>query len=171
MSEWKPICGYDNYFASPEGYIVSSKGSFNRRLKSGKTIDGYLHVSLSKNNIQKSTSVARLVAKAFIPNPDNLDTVNHKDGNKLNNSVDNLEWMSKRDNTLHALKNGLHPKKMIPVNIFDETGLVAICESIREAERLTGINHSTILKAINKDRYVNGKYMFAGIESADIPPE
>lgn len=63
---------------------------------------GYYRVAIGK----KLYFVHRLVAQKYIPNPDNLPQVNHKDGNKLNNNVDNLEWVTNKDNSLHALKNG-----------------------------------------------------------------
>ena len=63
---------------------------------------GYYRVGIGK----KLKFVHRLVAQKYLPNPDNLPQVNHKDGNKLNNHVDNLEWVSNRENSLHALRNG-----------------------------------------------------------------
>lgn len=71
--------------------------------------DGYLQVSLSNQGKWKCKLVHRLVAEAFIPNPDNLPEVNHKDRNKQNNCVDNLEWSSKLDNMKHAKEHGWDP--------------------------------------------------------------
>lgn len=73
---------------------------------------GYVRVRLSVNNVKSSHRVHRLVAKAFIPNPDNLPQVNHIDGNKQNNATSNLEWINNSDNQIHALSTGLKvPKK------------------------------------------------------------
>ncbi len=80
-------------------------------LKSGLNKDGYLHVILYKNNKQKTHTIHRLVAIAFIPNPDNLPEVNHKDGVKINCRKDNLEWCTKEENEYHAMENGLKPKE------------------------------------------------------------
>lgn len=66
-----------------------------------------LYVKIYKDNIQYTKAIHRLVAKAFIPNPDNLDTVNHIDGNTFNNRVENLEWLSNADNIRHAYSTGL----------------------------------------------------------------
>lgn len=63
-----------------------------------------------RDNICKSYLVHRIVAETFLPNPNNLPTVNHKDGNKLNNRLDNLEWMTRSDNQQHAIKTGLLDK-------------------------------------------------------------
>lgn len=103
---WKDIIEYENfYLVSNLGRIKSlrttaiKKNSFNKKR--------YNIVSLSKFGEQKTKIVHRLVAQAFIPNPNNLPQVNHKDGNKQNNRVDNLEWVTNRENRDHAIKNGL----------------------------------------------------------------
>lgn len=69
--------------------------------------NGYAHQCLSENNKSYNYKVHRLVAKAFIPNPENKPCVNHIDGDKLNNCVDNLEWVTYSENTHHAYKTGL----------------------------------------------------------------
>lgn len=68
---------------------------------------GYQVITLSKNGIRKSYTIHQLVAKAFIPNPKNKKTINHKDGNKLNNKVENLEWTTEKENQQHKWNNGL----------------------------------------------------------------
>lgn len=113
---WKPVKGYE------KSYIVSNFGnvmSIPREYKSkdgkvfyvdGKTLKkhddtrGYDRVQLGKH---KKERVHRIVANAFIPNPMNLSEVNHKDGNKKNNNVENLEWISHKGNVLHAVETGL----------------------------------------------------------------
>lgn len=95
--KWAPVKGFEGY------YEVSNKGnvrrvSTGRILKQFKNNHGYLRVSLSRGGVYKSYSVHRLVAEAFIPNPKNLETINHKDEVKTNNDVNNLEWMSVKDN-------------------------------------------------------------------------
>jgi len=69
--------------------------------------NGYYYVCLSKNGKVRKFKVNRLVAQAFIPNPDNKPFVNHIDGDKLNNNVNNLEWCTQSENMLHAYKYGL----------------------------------------------------------------
>ena len=91
--------------------MVSDNGDV-RRIGSNKNCStrdrkGYLAVDLYENGERKTKRVHRLVAEAFIPNPDNKTEVNHKDGNKLNNNVSNLEWVTSKENVRHAWDNGL----------------------------------------------------------------
>jgi hypothetical protein len=79
-------------------------------LNPSKTDKGYLRTRLSVDNIKKNFFIHRLVAEAFIENLNNLPDVNHKDGNKENNRVDNLEWVTKQENHTHAVRTGLKAK-------------------------------------------------------------
>ena len=72
---------------------------------------GYYTVTLCKDGNIKIHSVHRLLAEAFIDNPDNLPVINHKDGNRLNNSINNLEWCTQKENIRHAFKTGLVNRK------------------------------------------------------------
>ena len=95
----KPIQGFDGYFISNQGNVYSTKQGYQRPLALG--LDGqknYVIVHLSQNRKPKACLVHRLVAKAFIPNPHNLPEVNHKDKNKQNNCVANLEWCTRKKN-------------------------------------------------------------------------
>lgn len=111
---WLPIEGYEGYYeVSNMGRVKSLsrpvensqrnvKEKFNKfHLKR----DGYHSVLLSKNKIKKTIQLHRLVAKAFLPNPENKRVVNHIDGNKLNNCISNLEWVSSRENSCHYYRN------------------------------------------------------------------
>lgn len=109
METWKTIEEPD--FQMKVKYEISSKGRVrnpNGRLLSTWPSDtGYTVVNITCFGGNKKCKVHRLVAKAFIPNPDNKLQVNHKDGDKLNNCVDNLEWVTASENIQHSLKNGL----------------------------------------------------------------
>ena len=119
---WKDIPELEGlYQASNLGRIksierIAKKEYRNNRIvkekiiKGSKNKDGYLkiHISNKERNINKVVSIHRLVAKAFISNPNKLPQINHKDGNKLNNSISNLEWCTNLYNQQHAWKNGLH---------------------------------------------------------------
>lgn len=103
------ISGFEmcaGYTISTEGEVVSYKGSKPRVLKQGLNTKGYPQISIG--NPIKTTRIHRLVALAFIDNPHNKPQVNHKDGNKQNNNIDNLEWATNGDNQIHAFAHGLN---------------------------------------------------------------
>jgi hypothetical protein len=102
---FKTIEDFPNYKISAEGTIINSRG---KNKTPNKRRDGYYKVDLYDDGIGHSKSIHRLVAEAFISNPDNKPDVNHKDGNKLNNSVENLEWVTKSENIQHAYRTGLN---------------------------------------------------------------
>lgn len=107
---WKDIEGYaGRYQVSSIGDIFSHK--VGRRLKVSTNKKGYNVIQLSCNGVSKSILVHRLVALHFIPNPKNKAQVNHKDCNKLNNHVTNLEWVTNEENQRHSWKNGRKPVK------------------------------------------------------------
>lgn len=116
---WKDINGYEGqYEISNLGEVktltrqVKGKAGLRtlreRLLKLQVDKQGYICVQLSNDCFMKMHKVHRLVATAFIPNPYNKKTVNHKDGNKANNHFQNLEWNTQLENNLHAIKIGLH---------------------------------------------------------------
>ena len=112
---WKPIKGYENlYKISNLGRVISIKTNKIRKL--GYDKDNYLKIELY-NKSYKSVKVHRLVAEAFIPNPCHYSQVNHIDGNKSNNRVDNLEWCNGSYNCRHRVyqlnKNSLYPCKKV----------------------------------------------------------
>lgn len=100
-----------SYFISSYGDVISYGQNKKKILKGTSDKKGYLRVRLSMNDNKYSRKIHRLVALAFIPNPDNLPEVNHKDGNKANNHVDNLEWSTGKQNVKHAVDNGLVKRK------------------------------------------------------------
>ncbi|EPH98160.1 HNH endonuclease domain protein [Enterococcus faecalis 13-SD-W-01] len=106
MAKVKQIRGYPDYLVSEEGKLFSTKRGF-RELKLRKTNCGYWGTTLKVEGKRIDVMIHRLVAEAFIDNPENKQQVNHIDGNKNNNSVENLEWVTPSENQIHAYLNGL----------------------------------------------------------------
>lgn len=101
---WKNINGFEQYQVSSLGNIKNKGG----KLKSVQTTkNGYSQVLLWIGHKAKGVFIHRMVAEAFIPNPENKTDVNHIDGNKANNRVENLEWCTRSENLRHAYKNNL----------------------------------------------------------------
>ena len=163
--EWRGIKGFEGkYMVSNLGRVKSL--NYNRTGKEGilEGVDygyGYLYVNLYKYGKGKQCMIHRLVAMAFIPNPDNLPEVNHKNEDKTDNRVENLEWCSRLYNINYGTRNKKiseklkgkkhseeHIKKLSkPVfSVNKESGLIMWWESIREAERCTGINKGNITR-------------------------
>lgn len=127
---WKTIFGWDGYYLvsnmgnvkSIDRYVIRPNGVkvFVRGVNIKKSINkhGYLFVNLTKGNKCKSTLVHRLVASAFIPNPENKPYVNHKNFNRTDNNPSNLEWCTPKENTQHALTYGRCTKPML--GVFNE---------------------------------------------------
>ena len=154
--EWKCIPGFEEkYSISNYGRIVNSKTNRILRLSSAT---GYWGVNLYKTEngkrIRMFKGVHRLIAIMFIPNPNNKPQVNHKDGNKLNLKISNLEWNTSSENTQHAYDNGLtHLKKgadspnAIPVNQFSLDGkFLKTWGGATCARNELGINKSNIIQ-------------------------
>ncbi|MGD0340522.1 MAG: NUMOD4 domain-containing protein [Bacteroidales bacterium] len=131
---WKPIIGYEGlYEVSNYGEVKSLRRICDSRywrpvkeriLKSAKSKGGYCGVILSDNKKKKRYLVARLVLIAFIPNPENKPQANHKDGDKSNNTLPNLEWSTRSENQKHAYRIGL--KKGL---VGDKCGLTKLTEA------------------------------------------
>jgi hypothetical protein len=106
IEKWKDVEGWDGiYSVSDTGKIRNNKTGKLRKFRKEKL--GYLSVDLWNNMYMKRLKIHRLVALAFIPNTDSKPQVNHKDGNKENNSVGNLEWNTAQENSQHAYRTGL----------------------------------------------------------------
>jgi len=115
---WKDVAGYEGlYQVSNKGNVKSlermvpyahgMRTIFEKVMKPELNADGYLRLKLVKDGVRKNKKIHRLVAEAFIPNSEAKQCINHIDGNKMNNSVENLEWVSYSENMVHAYSNGL----------------------------------------------------------------
>ena len=109
MEIWKPIERFNGeYLVSNHGRLRSLKRHNDRLMPMTIQQRGYYAAMFHMNNKAICVKVHRLVAETFIPNPEHLPEINHKDGNKLNNNADNLEWCTRSQNMLHSWGTGLH---------------------------------------------------------------
>lgn len=148
------VVGYEGlYQISADGKVKSPKGIKKTEI----TNNGYERVNLFKNGKCKHFSVHRLVASAFIPNPENYEMVNHIDGNKLNNCVSNLEWCDASYNTRHAYENNLiKPKETGVIQYSKEFVEIKRWKSIAEACKQLKLNHANIVTVCGQK--TNRKY-------------
>lgn len=167
MEIWKPIAGTKGFIeVSNQGRARSLLRGEPRVLKPQVDNKGYHRIRVTVEREKMSYKVHREIAKAFIPNPNNLPQVNHKDGDKNNNSVDNLEWITNRDNAHHAIENGLwdsviegsrreNERRKRPVIGHFTPDICRRFESVADAERYIGSRHVTdVLKG--KRSHVKG---------------
>ena len=157
---WVDIYGFDGkYQISNFGRVRSLTRSDYKQQTNWK---GYKIVTLFGDGFRKTIGVHRLVALHFIPNPGQLDQVNHKDGDKKNNRVENLEWCTNRENQRHAVKMGLTvPHNERAVLCISPDGSKRVFKSATEAGRILGINPgsiSTICCKSEKYRHTAGGY-------------
>jgi len=162
MEEFVDIPEFEGYYQvnsngdvkSLDKLISPTHNGIKKRFKKGRilrpnTCRQYSAVVLTKNTINKSISVHRLVAMIFVPNPDNKPCVNHKNGNKRDNRAENLEWCTHSENSQHAYANGLIPKKFGENNpMFGRTGS-RNKNSKAVLDTQTGIFYESITEAAN----------------------
>lgn len=170
LEQWMDIPNFEGV------YQVSDKGNIKslKRFEEGYLLsnvnkkNGYFSIVLRSGNRKRYTRVHRLVAEMFIPNPYGLPEVNHIDGNKQNNSVKNLEWVSRKENAQHAI---LHNPNIVagmnyyntdvrpkPIQQFSLSGqLVGEYKNSRIASNSTGVCRRNILQVASQDEYKPGK--------------
>lgn len=170
----KFIEGYEGlYLVSEDGEVYSCErvvenGKFTGKKKGRKLKQGtrggkkgkdsrYKHVVLFKDGKGRSYSVHRLVAQAFIPNPDNLPEVNHKDENPSNNHVDNLEWCTRQYNIDYSKS-----KRVQQIDSYGNT--IAVYKSIKYASIVTGIGRTNINNALRGWSETAGGYFWQYVE-------
>ncbi|WP_417444605.1 NUMOD4 motif-containing HNH endonuclease [Joostella sp.] len=167
---WKPIKGFEGVYAiSSKGRVKSFKKDPKGYILSNKNSKGwYLNIVLKTRNKYKSIKIHRLVAKHFIPNKDNKPFVNHKNGIKTDNRVENLEWCTPSENVKHAVKikpsmlSGLKkynqeikPKKIVQKSLKNK--MINVFKNSTEAAKKTGVCARNILQVANKKEYKEGR--------------
>ena len=165
---WKPVVGFE------ECYLVSDSGqvwSLRRHKALSPTIDryGYEKVVLSKDGKSFYRTVHRLVAQAFVPNPNNLATVNHINENKTDNRAVNLEWLSIADNDNHGTRNArmADTKCRLPVEQVLPDGTTIQYSGVKDASRKTGINRCCIALCCKNIRKTAGGYKWRYLNERD----
>lgn len=166
MEIWKDVPGYIGlYKVSNYGRVKSVKKQLV--LKTSGSGNRYKTVALC-NGMRKTFRLHRLVAAAFIPNPDNKPCIDHIDGDRANNHADNLRWSTRKQNANNPIsieryrKAGIIQKPykqlQIPVQQLKDGFLIGSYSSIREAERATGIAHTSISRVIRGTLHTAGGY-------------
>ena len=150
MANWHYIAGYPDYKVSDEGQVFSKKT--NRVLKP-RIHNGYERVALNKNGKAKDFTIHRLVATAFLIGEPNQNMVNHKDGNRTNNHIQNLEWCTLSENRQHAYDTGLqkgrkgsahHGARFTNEQVRDIKIRLANGHGVTKISRELGVSHATI---------------------------
>lgn len=172
-NEFYPMKNFEEYYEiNTNGDIrsfdrrVKMFGGFTRvmkgRIRRTYISNGYVKIDLTVEGKVYRTSLHRLVALQFIPNPENKSEVNHKDGNKLNNHVSNLEWVTTRENELHAYKTGLKGTgEKHPNTFFKDEDIIAIRQlasqgiSKKVIARLYNTRIDNIYRYVNKTRWTH----------------
>lgn len=160
---WKDIEGFPNYKVSNLGNIKSfTKKGCGNNLIPQPIRKGYLQVLLYKNGKPYPKKVHRLVAITFISNKDKLPQVNHIDGDKTNNCVNNLEWCDNSYNQIHAYKNGLEkPRFQRRVEQYDlNNNFIKTFDYIKDAEQSLNIDGSSISACCRNKRKTAGGYIW-----------
>ena len=163
MEIWRDIDGYEGlYQISDKGRVKSLKYGKERILRPGIDGSGYYFIILYNDSVSKHFKLHRLVAQTFIPNLYNKPQVNHLDENKLNNSVNNLEWATAKENTNYGTRNEKAGYSLSrPILQYSKSGeFIKEWRSASEVERLLGINHSHIIQSCKGKRKSAGGFVW-----------
>jgi hypothetical protein len=156
--EWKLIENSVNYEVSNYGEV---RNKITMNILKTSVMGGYLALSLHISNKKVILKIHRLVAICFLVCPDETYIVNHKDGNKTNNHVENLEWVSRSENAKHAFRLGLNKGKKIKVTKYTlDDVFIREYDSLADAEKETGIFQTHISKVCRGERKTAGGYIW-----------
>ena len=156
---WRDIEGYQGlYQISNKGRVKSLKWGKERILKPWINSSGYYYIILCNDSVKKAFRLHRLVAETFITNPYNLPEVNHKDENKKNNCVDNLEWMRHIDNCNYGTRNERISRKILQYSKSEE--FIREWPSSHEVERVLKIAQTNITQCCKGKRKSAGSFIW-----------
>lgn len=165
---WQSVDGYEGlYLVSTYGRVLSAPRNGAKKewhFLAPHYVQGYIQYELSKNNQSKEYKAHRLVAQAFLPNPEKKREVNHIDGDKHNNHLDNLEWVTTSENQLHArytLSKGIKSVKQLS----KDGKLIKVWQSIKDASISLGIDAPSISNASRGKRLSAGGYKWQPLEA------
>ena len=171
---WKDVVGYEGLYQVSNLGRVKSVITWNgyEYLKKEKIMKpfenkrGYKSIGFTKDGKTITYRLHRIVAQAFIPNPENKPIINHKNGVKSDNRVENLEWCTYSENTIHAIKTGLmvpkkggQDKRSVSVNQFDKSGqFIKKWDSISEIKRELNYDKKAIISCCKGKLHYNTAY-------------
>jgi hypothetical protein len=168
---WKPIPEFERYFCSNLSRVRRGNKIKKINIETARKNNKYIDISLNKDNKSYSKKLHRIVAHTWIPNPYRLKTVNHKDGDKYNNRLDNLEWMSTKDNNKHARDTELNPGRTIGYSVIqftkDYKREIARWLSYAIAEKTLGIYSGDISKVCRGINRTAGGYGWRRADESD----
>ena len=163
MEIWKKIEGFENYSVSSEGRVRNDKLGTEKKTRFNSCGYSQINLRIFKNRKAKSKLVHRLVAQTFLPNPNNYKEVNHLNGIKSDNRVENLEWCSKSENMKHAFRTGLQSTKGSKngFNVLTEIQVIEIRKLYsegwlqRELARKFGVTRPNIGLIVNRKSWTH----------------
>lgn len=166
--QWREIAGFEGYYVSDLGNVKGRRGTILKQQLNDAT--GYYHVNIRKDGKPRTNTIHRLVAEAFLPEIEGKPQVNHKDGDKTNNNIENLEWVSASENRKHAYANGLIrniEERSIKAGIgarnnlgkkvvlTHKDGRVLTFDSIRQAADEMNLDRRTLMRVAQKKKNYN----------------
>lgn len=165
---WKDITNYEGlYQVSNTGKIKSFHNDENGKIINPHISRGYAFISLSKNGKRTHYLVHRLVANAFIPNPNGYKEINHIDENKLNNAINNLEWCTREYNMAYGsarIRQGISCGNPVEQMVLDDTPIAKYC-SVETAAKINNLDPSSIIKCCKGSRKHAGGYRWRYISN------